>query len=305
MGDSNKAPDAVSMEKSDLEEEEEDYAQKCPAESRRENGLHENEQETQASISNSDSESDAFDEEGKITDMVEDVGMLNNDDDDNEEEKDGNEEEGQSRAKRLPRKCVTQLKDSLVDSELEEFLAEEIKAVRKRKRQRPRSRKNGHPPYECEVCSKIFLKLSHLTEHKRIHTGEKPYKCDWCGKCFTQSSHLRTHRLTHYLDRPFKCDKCNKGFCEVAKLRKHKQVHEKKLAQLQGLALSLTKNQAYIAGDEKPFKCTICEKSFSKLSHLNEHERIHTGVRPYECEICLKTFTQVSYIIALCTLFEG
>ena len=36
----------------------------------------------------------------------------------------------------------------------------------------------GEKPYQCDKCSKIFVKKSELGRHKRIHTEEKSYHCN-------------------------------------------------------------------------------------------------------------------------------
>ena len=76
-------------------------------------------------------------------------------------------------------------------------------------------------PYECDVCEKrfrqsgickatcvftrtrnrmnvmcaikLFVILSTLKSHKRIHTNEKPYECDVCEMKFLRSDHLKVH----------------------------------------------------------------------------------------------------------------
>ena len=49
----------------------------------------------------------------------------------------------------------------------------------------------------CNLCQKIFTKLSSLKEHKMIHTGEKPFPCSICNKRFISRSKLKRHELTH------------------------------------------------------------------------------------------------------------
>lgn len=73
----------------------------------------------------------------------------------------------------------------------------------------------GQKPYECAKCAKAFALLSHLVEHRLVHTGEKLYACPECGKAFNQRSNLSHRRLTHSSARPSP-DRCATKASRVA-----------------------------------------------------------------------------------------
>ena len=49
------------------------------------------------------------------------------------------------------------------------------------------------------MCARsVFVNLSHLKTHMRIHTNEKPYECDVCEKRFRQSgTFAKPHAYSH------------------------------------------------------------------------------------------------------------
>ncbi|XP_015281288.1 PREDICTED: zinc finger protein 436-like [Gekko japonicus] len=128
--------------------------------------------------------------------------------------------------------------------------------------------------YPCLDCGKSFAVSSHLTIHRRTHTGEKPYACNDCGKRFSQSSTLVLHRRIHTGEKPYKCTDCGKSFSVSSHLTKHQRIHT----------------------GEKPYECQVCGKRFSQSSTLILHQRIHTGERPYKCDECGKTFSVSSHL---------
>ncbi|XP_045614363.1 uncharacterized protein [Procambarus clarkii] len=45
----------------------------------------------------------------------------------------------------------------------------------------------------CNVCNKAFKVASHLTYHKRKHTGETPFQCPYCSKSFSGPGSISVH----------------------------------------------------------------------------------------------------------------
>ncbi|KAB7495636.1 Zinc finger protein [Armadillidium nasatum] len=125
-------------------------------------------------------------------------------------------------------------------------------------------------PYQCNICSILFVSLKDLNYHKKKdHKDEKCFSCDECGKSFLRKASLRKHCINRHellesmeSKKPssFKCDVCSKNFIKKIFLTNHK-------IRMHGL--------------EKKFLCQVCGKKFMSNNSLMIHIDIHKGEKKF------------------------
>ena len=108
--------------------------------------------------------------------------------------------------------------------------------------------------FKCDVCLKVFSKVSKLTTHHRKHTGEKPFACQVCDRKFAQKISLVRHQAIHSDVRSFKCSICPEG-------RSFKTKHQ------------LTTYMTYHF--EPKFACSHCDYKTHTKCNLVVHEKTH------------------------------
>lgn len=110
--------------------------------------------------------------------------------------------------------------------------------------------------YICDVCNRVFTKLSNLKRHKSgVHENRRDYQCDYpkCGKLFNDVGNMRKHkRNVHMKVGKVECHLCWKKFPFKSTLDAHVKQHE---------------------GYGKKPSCDLCGVAFDSKSKLTAHMR--------------------------------
>lgn len=101
--------------------------------------------------------------------------------------------------------------------------------------------------FECELCSKVFARLSYLETHVQVHSGDNLFNCRFCGSGFEDEYNYRNHVKIHpeYTNKgrramSYTCQACNVSFHQPNELMVHyrSEDHRSKASSL-GLGNSL------------------------------------------------------------------
>ncbi|XP_058980305.1 zinc finger protein ZFP2-like isoform X1 [Musca domestica] len=160
--------------------------------------------------------------------------------------------------------------------------------------------------YPCEVCGKIYDRISRLQRHSRVHSLHKKYECEICKARFSTASYLKIHQDKHLQqdhanETPppggYKCPDCPRRFEKLTALSGHRRSHSDKQQITKKLLCNycqrkflsektLTEHIRNKHPDEK-YMCDQCDRTFVLHSKLIEHLSVH---RELICDICQKEF---------------
>lgn len=188
----------------------------------------------------------------------------------------------------------------------------------------------------CDLCPKVFTRISHLNRHKKVHAVLREYSCEVCNKGFTRNDLLVRHRSIHdikpeipltpyelldqdmladnlievksedYFDE-LKCIPCDKSFMTREEYTEHMVLHEGRSRNSSGSHRCPECNKKFNKGSHltrhlkihaaiKPHVCILCNKGFARVEQLNNHMNAHSGVKPHVCGICAKGKTYINLL---------
>lgn len=119
-----------------------------------------------------------------------------------------------------------------------------------------------HRPYRCSICGGCYRNLSHLKQHRIMHTNDRPYKCRVCRDTFQNKQNLKNHMLKHIGNKPYNCAICNKQFTVLGSLKRHMDSHN----------------------TTRSVICPYCFKNFKTVVTCRNHIKTHKGEKAYEAK---------------------
>lgn len=165
----------------------------------------------------------------------------------------------------------------------------------------PKGKRRKKESYQCDQCSKAFLKAFNFARHMReVHAIKKSFTCLQCNKAFSSKRHLQEHSGIHKGKKAHECLQCHHLCYTASGLRTHVQeIHSSleqhayycdicgdKFAKVYGL-----KRHKERKHPTQQLTCHICSKSFSCKEDMNKHSRTHEGAATLKCSSCDKTFS--------------
>ncbi|CAD5228646.1 unnamed protein product [Bursaphelenchus okinawaensis] len=88
---------------------------------------------------------------------------------------------------------------------------------------------NKNRPFQCEQCTKSYVKKSDLTKHQASHSGLM-FRCPHCSIEFAWQKQLKHHLQTHdpdYIKSPYLCHICGSTYQRGSALSKHLRTFHK------------------------------------------------------------------------------
>lgn len=113
--------------------------------------------------------------------------------------------------------------------------------------------------FSCQICSKVFMSLSHVRLHCVTHSQLRPFKCFKCKYETNTKGNLYTHMRSH-TGMIYRCDSCNFTSVNRGHLKEHEETH-----------LNVKE------------KCEICRRDYntrkSLINHIRKYHKTHEGMQ--------------------------
>lgn len=146
--------------------------------------------------------------------------------------------------------------------------------------------------WKCNICGKLFTKLSILKAHKFIHSEKKPVDCDKCIKSCMHFNSIDKHKT---ILNTLSCNICHIQFPKNSSLVAHQVIHNLKNIDKYNNCLennnsnsSLFQHTSKLHNYSQNYECSSCSKIFHKRSeivnHIFKYHQEHYS--KYSCDTC-------------------
>mgnify|MGYP002476672876 CR=1 FL=1 len=86
-----------------------------------------------------------------------------------------------------------------------------------------RRKSDSQADFLCQECGKVFVNVSNLRRHLKLHSESKKFSCPECPLTFPRPDQLASHMRVHQGERPFICQHCRIRFTTSSNLRRHER----------------------------------------------------------------------------------
>ena len=104
-------------------------------------------------------------------------------------------------------------------------------------------------------------------KHLKFPMGAKRYQCSVCGMRFFRKHNMMTHRRIHAGDKPYRCNECQKTFSFLISLNTHKKNCH---LPTEELAVPIKEVSNNVLNEERVV-CVVCKVEFRNKADLERH----------------------------------
>ena len=149
----------------------------------------------------------------------------------------------------------------------------------------------------CQLCDKLFTKISDKKRHVQQVHYEEIFSCDICGKEFTRRDSMTRHfQMVHSAKKPtFHCEVCGSKFNRESNLSRHVNKFHGECILPQYSCEKCDDNFHTPSGlvvhtrkEHRKFHCGLCVKKFATKFNLDNHLKLKNSCDLCDIETCTK-----------------